>query len=497
MTLTHWNYYLAIESDLENLTRYIEFHPDNFATYSIENAKLLMTATSHRARPVGWIKYFVLGLCLCACSQPPALDVPLHALIDPLRQEGIITDMVIGVWRDGVENFYTFGAARDTTIVEIGSLTKPLTALALVRMAEQDLLSLDDPLQKYLPATLQVPRHQEGEITLRHLATHTAGLPRIPTNLAPHSWADPYADYTEASLAQFLAAAELHTVPGQHYEYSNLGFDLLGLALAQRAHRPFADVIAHWISEPLGLVDTRIQLLDSQQSRVMTGRTADGDSALFWRQPFLQGSGALHSTPRDLLHFVAAQLRPPSALAAAIAQTQQPQFTRECDDEAVTLGWQRNALGELWHNGETGGFSGFMGFSRAHQTGVVVLTNTATPLTTAVGKRMLALLRGDTVAPLTLPHAVSLTNAQLDHFVGRYRRTSDTATDARTITIDRSNDHLMVRTADALPIRLYPINTHQCINRTTFTVTTFIENSTQHVVRMEDDDGETAMKVGE
>src|ERR1051325_6895635 len=79
------------------------------------------------------------------------------------------------------------------TIYEIGSITKTFTTLLLQDMVERGGVKLDDPVAKYLPASVKMATRYGREITLAHLATHTSGLPSDPDNLAPLHWNDPYA----------------------------------------------------------------------------------------------------------------------------------------------------------------------------------------------------------------------------------------------------------------------------------------------------------------
>lgn len=90
-----------------------------------------------------------------------------------------------------------------TTLFEIGSITKVFTALLLADMAVKGEVKLDDPVAKYLPAG-SLSAFGNRPITLRDLASHYSGLPRLPANLAPKDMGDPYADYGEAEMLAFL-----------------------------------------------------------------------------------------------------------------------------------------------------------------------------------------------------------------------------------------------------------------------------------------------------
>ena len=91
------------------------------------------------------------------------------------------------------------------------------------------------PWHKYLPESVKMPTHGGKQITLRHLATHTSGLPGIPDNLDPQRADNPYADYTVEKMYAFLSGYQLTRDPGAKSEYSNLGMGLLGHAIELKA----------------------------------------------------------------------------------------------------------------------------------------------------------------------------------------------------------------------------------------------------------------------
>ena len=97
---------------------------------------------------------------------------------------------------------------------EIGSVTKVFTSLLLADMVQRGEVALTDPIGKYLPADVKVPERNGHAITLEDLATHTSGLPRMPTNFTPKDPANPYADYSVAQLYQFLSTTRYHATSG-------------------------------------------------------------------------------------------------------------------------------------------------------------------------------------------------------------------------------------------------------------------------------------------
>ncbi|MFC8448929.1 serine hydrolase domain-containing protein [Kitasatospora sp. NPDC057223] len=283
------------------------------------------------------------------------------------------------------------GAPDGDTVFEIGSVTKVFTSLALARLVLAGTAELDEPLARLLPEAASVPSRGGEQITLRHLATHTAGLPRLPKGmglralLRPNT-PDPYAACTTDVLLRGLAATRLGAVPGRRFRYSNLGAGLLGLALANRAGTDYETLVTREICSPLGLADTGV----TRPGRLTQGHSAGRRPKPPWHLADLAGAGALRSTAADLVTFLRSQLTgEPGELAEAIALTRSTEHRRN-PFARVHLGWfsqrlhpRQGAHLQLWHNGGTGGFSSFAGFDPEKNVGVVVLSNTQRSLDAA------------------------------------------------------------------------------------------------------------------
>lgn len=309
------------------------------------------------------------------------------------------------------------------TLFEIGSVTKAFTSLLLADMVQRGEVKLDDPVAAHLPPGTVVPTRNGKAITLIDLATHTSGLPRLPSNMAPKDPLNPYADYTEAQLDAFLRDDVLTRDIGATYEYSNLGVGLLGRALAYRAGGDYETVLRKRVLTPLGMSDTAIALSSAQAARFSSGHTADLKSTPHWDFSSLAGAGALRSTADDLLKLVAAELGyVDTPLKAAMADQLVPRRPAGRGGVQVALGWHvwPTPEGEIvTHNGGTMGFQSFVGFNRQTGLGVVVLSNTAGLM--GVDDIGLHLMAG---RPLKVPPkirvAVPIAPAAFDRLVGRY-----------------------------------------------------------------------------
>lgn len=316
----------------------------------------------------------------------------IRALVEKRLNRGSPAGLVVGLTRGSHSNTWGWGrsatsrsAAPDgSTLFEIGSLTKAFTGLALALLKKEGLVAFSDPVRRHLPEGSQAASRNGKVIRLLHLATHTSGLPRLPSNLKIRDPLNPYAEYTERHLLDFIARARLRRDPGDGYEYSNVGGGLLGYALSRAAGLPYEDLIAQRICRPLGMTDTRITLSEEQRSRFAQGHDASGRAVPAWDIPALPGAGALRSTANDLLRFLAAHLAgAPEPLLGSIAEARSP-HARAAGVGAVGLGWHLSSLGTsdaatlVWHNGGTGGFSSFAGYVLERSLGVVVLSNSST-----------------------------------------------------------------------------------------------------------------------
>src|SRR6266545_3478729 len=160
------------------------------------------------------------------------------------------------------------------TLFEIGSVTKVFTAVTLAGMVLDGKVKLEDPITFYLPK--EVTNRGLAPITLRHLATHTSGLPRLPENFDAVSKdeADPYADYRAADLYRCLNALPPRKTRAKKPDYSNLGFGLLGHILELAAGKPYEQLVQETICLPLGMSNTAIRLSEEQKKRLSPGHDA-------------------------------------------------------------------------------------------------------------------------------------------------------------------------------------------------------------------------------
>jgi CubicO group peptidase (beta-lactamase class C family) len=292
----------------------------------------------------------------------------------------------IGVVEHGVRRVFSFGTARTDSIFEIGSISKTFTGLILAQMVQQGKVHFDDPVRALLPpGTVEKPAG--AEITLLDLATQHSGLPRMPDNFEPGDPANPYADYKAANLYGFIAKHGVAKPADAGFLYSNLGFGLLGQALAAHAGMTYPALLKEQVTDPLGLKDTVVQLSAEQQTRFIQGHTANHQPAHAWDLVAFAGAGAIRSTAADMLTYLEAQLHPESikgeggsAADATLAAAIRNQHELRADagpGMKIALAWLYDTdTGTYWHNGGTGGFSSYAFFNPQGDYAAVVLLNT-------------------------------------------------------------------------------------------------------------------------
>jgi len=266
------------------------------------------------------------------------------------------------------------------TVYEIGSVTKVFTSLILADMIEKGEVKPDDPVAKFLPATVKVPSRNGRQITLLDLSMQVSGLPRLPDNLKPADPANPYADYDAAKLYDFLSRYTLTRDPGEKYEYSNLAVGLLGHALALKAGMSYEELLRRRIFDPLGMRSTSITLSEAQKKRLAPGYNGSLKPVKNWDFAALAGCGAVRSTVNDMLKFVAANLElTDTPLKAAMRRMRSVRKEIGAEDLQIGMAWHVFTKFDTliwWHNGGTYGYRSFVGFNPAKKEGVVVLCNT-------------------------------------------------------------------------------------------------------------------------
>jgi CubicO group peptidase (beta-lactamase class C family) len=256
--------------------------------------------------------------------------------------------MAVGVVRDGVRRTWTYGVARRDTLFEIASISKTFTGLLLAQMVDEGRVRLDD-------------RVAGRDITLLDLATHRSGLPRMPDDANGP-------EYEAEKLTRWLRRAYVVPRDYREFKYSNAGFSVLGLELANRAGVSYPDLLRDRITTPLGLRDTVVRLSPDQQDRMAQGWR--GDQPIHrWDMDALAPAGGIRSTVEDMLTYATAWLNGLNRTALVLRADMMP-------GRRIGLAWiYETATGCYWHNGATGGYTSHLYFCPKGGYAGVVLAN--------------------------------------------------------------------------------------------------------------------------
>jgi len=397
----------------------------------------------------------VMGALAVFLISMPAIAGTLPERVAKAAEEriaaGVHKTLVFGVVDGDKSEVVVFGRLDDgkapdgDTVYEIGSITKTFTAALLAQAVLSGRVSLETPVGQLLP-DFKIPSREAKEITLGDLATQYSGLPRLPSDFMPADPENPYADYDAAKLKDSLATYKLPRDPGAAYEYSNLGFGLLGYALAQSAHVPYSELVDREIFKVLGMTMSSTALTDAMRAHLAPGHDEKGKPAKNWDLDALAGAGAIRSTANDLLRYLRANMGIDSSpLSPAMISAQQSRRDMS-KTMRVGLAWITTYRGIVWHNGGTGGYRSFLGFTGDRRHGVIVLTDSAV----SVDDLGLATLEAD--APLNPVYkGTALPEASLDDYVGTFRLSANFL-----LKIFRMKDGLYARATGQSAIPIFP-----------------------------------------
>ncbi|MBP6251256.1 MAG: serine hydrolase [Rubrivivax sp.] len=267
---------------------------------------------------------------------------------------------------------------------EIGSLSKTFVALLLARRVQARDVALDDPVEAALPRGLRLRDAAGAPLRWVDLATHRSGLPRLPGNLQPGRRSDPYADYDEQALYAFLEAWRPDRPRDARFEYSNLGFGLLGHALALQAGVAFDALLQREVLAPLGLSAIMLARPGVGTTDMAQGHDEQRQPVPFWHFGVLAGAGALRANLGEMLHYAQAAIGVvDTPLRAAFDLALAPRADGPGRGTRIGLAWFSTEVGGrlmTHHDGGTFGFASSLVIDRAARRGGLVLANAMLPV---------------------------------------------------------------------------------------------------------------------
>lgn len=249
----------------------------------------------------------------------------------------------------------------------LASLSKPITAVAVMMLAEAGLVTFDTPLSQLLPGFSA----DIGTVTVRHLLSHTSGVPDYPALGIDHP------GITNAEILAALRGVQAPVFPpGQKYEYSNSGYVLLGSIVERLSGRALPEFLATRIFTPLGMSSTFV-LTSPADKTADVARGYDRKAGSDDFEGMDTGDGGVYSTVNDLLRFDQALYGESLVRQNTLALAFTPAEVRE-GSTTYGFGWNivRDDTGvRVWHQGNTAGFRAFIERRLSRRITVIMLTN--------------------------------------------------------------------------------------------------------------------------
>lgn len=364
---------------------------------------------------------YVLVLLICfinpaLADENESLDNNVANIIKPIMHKYAIAGTAVIVYKDGQLHHYNFGVMNNKThkpitsdtIFELGSITKSFSGLLLAEQINAGKMHLDDKVYGYLENSNN-DSNSIKNITLLELATHTSGLPSVVPNLAYNA---AYSPRNTKTLKQFLQTWISAYQSGTEMLYSNIGFSILGIAIANYKGMPLFALMQSHILIPLNMHNSFFSVPKNVRSLYAQGYTADGKPSRTPLGGLYPGSWAMKSSANDMSHYLSAAIgvsNTPESITAAMKVAQTGYFKLP-NEHQIGLGWMviplANAnLDDLLsieplkpskHNprlverisspqyianaliektGATNGFRAYIGVIPEQKIGIVILTN--------------------------------------------------------------------------------------------------------------------------
>ena len=292
----------------------------------------------------------------------------------------------------GVANIESATPVTEDTVFRIGSITKTFTAVAVMQLEEQGLIDLDAPANDYLRGFRLMPAKASWRpATVRHLLTHTAGVPEWlhPSRMIKSGWFAETFSLEERlpTLAEYYRGSlRLAAEPGTIWAYTDHGFATLGQMVEDVSGQPLHSYFRERIFEPLGMTDTDLLRSQRLSSRLATGYglRSGGAIAVTDRQGVTAAAGSIYSTPRDMARYVAALLGRGSGEHGSILKPEtvslmfEPHYQPDPRLPGIGLAFWRADLGghsAVEHQGVVPGFNSQIFLAPDDGIGVIAFTN--------------------------------------------------------------------------------------------------------------------------
>ena len=316
------------------------------------------------------------------------------------------------------------------TVFEAGSVSKQFTAAAVLLLARDGKLSLDDPVRKYIP---ELPDYG-APLTIRHMLTHTSGLRDWGSVAGIAGWPRTTRVHTHAHVLDIVSRQRSLNFPsGTRYSYSNTGYNLSAIIVARVSGESFAEFSRKRVFEPLGMSKTSWR---DDYTRIVKDRAiayADTRDGYRLDMPFenVHGNGGLLTTVGDMLRWTAHFAQPTLGDASFVRDQQQPGRFSDGRQHDYALGLRiapYKGVREVGHSGSTAGYRAYLSYYPDQRVAVGVLCNVSSGNAAQYAHAVADLYLGSAIASTPSPQPSStpryeLKSSELEAIAGLYRNT--------------------------------------------------------------------------
>ncbi|HLW34209.1 MAG TPA: serine hydrolase domain-containing protein, partial [Chthoniobacterales bacterium] len=425
------------------------------------NAKLLMRVRCGAA---------IVSLCAARAALADSLKENIDKYVRQYADADLFSGVVLVAKKDSIVYEAAFGQAdrglgvanRIDTKFQIASLSKPITALAILQLAEQSKLSLEDHLAKFIP---DFPRGDK--ITIEQLLTHYSGLGDASAAADYNEWSR----FPQTTAALVDKAKKVSPVgePGAKYFYSNSNYHLLAFIIERVSGEKYGDYLKQHIFKPAGMLNTAHRAKDETIVADLANGYVPAGAKGVERATYLDwtsktGNGSLYSTAADLLRFDRALSS--GALLKPEAVKKSYGFDRK-DRKVGTFWFHRQRFGHrsVYVNGSSPGFKGHIERFIDDGAVVVVLSNMYIAAPSMIAEDIGALLF-DQKPTYDVPHPVSVSEPELKRCAGKFRFGDDFFQKNAEVQIEARADHLdLIYSSTGFTVSLIPIGNGQFFDR--------------------------------
>ena len=285
----------------------------------------------------------------------------------------LIPGLALVMIRDGqVVHRRGFGDLDTKQPIIIGSLSKAITAMAVMTLVEDGKIALDAPMQRYLPE-LRFEDPNTGAVTVRHLLNQTSGLPAYAPRANAH-------DATLAAHAEALQRAQLVATPGKHHIYSSPNYQLLGRIVENVSGQPFGAYVQARILDPLQMASSSAESADHAVRGHNIWWGVPGPSAYRW-EPGRLPTASIVASADDLARLVLSQLGEGHQILTPESRALMHLGVGKTQHFSYAMGWRAGptaGVPSLWHGGALPSYRGAIVMLPESRSGVIVLTNVST-----------------------------------------------------------------------------------------------------------------------